>query len=145
MRTAIWSYVVGAAILIAVTAPLTGLARGDSFPVSDYPMFSYKRDSPVASIAHAVGVTAAGDRTTLPPSAVGTDEVMQAFETFRQAVRDGDVALVALCRDIAARVSSHGYATVEITSDTFDAIAYLDGDRTPDSTVVHVTCHVAPP
>jgi hypothetical protein len=144
MRTATWSYIVGAAMLIAVTAPLTGLATADSFPVSDYPMFSFKRDTPVASIAHAVGVTAAGDRTTLPPRAVGTDEVIQAFETFRQAVRNGDAALAALCQDIAARVAADGYATIEITSDTFDAIEYLDGARTPDSTVIHASCPVLP-
>ena len=144
MRAELWSYVVAVVILVAVTAPLTGLATSDSFPVSDYPMFSYRRDTPVAGIAHAVGITPDGQRTTLSPAAVGTDEVIQAFETLRQAVRAGDAAVASLCEDIAGRVVSDGYTTVEISTDTFDAIAYLGGDRTPDSSVVHAICPVAP-
>ncbi len=72
-------------------------------------MFSFRRDTPVVSISHASGVRADGERTVLSPGAVGTDEVMQAFETFRQAVRDGEAALAALCEPIVPRVAGEGF------------------------------------
>lgn len=137
----IWSYGLGAALTIAVLLPLAGDPRADSFPLSTYPMFS-GRQSAEATIPHAVVIDAAGERSALPPVAVANDEVIQAFETLRQAVRQGPEATARLCARAADWYAGRheGPARVEIVSDTYDAVAYFDGDRQPVATEVHASC-----
>ena len=62
----VWSYGLGAALIIAVLLPLAGDPRADSFPFSTYPMFS-GRQSSEATIPHAVVIDAGGERSPLPP------------------------------------------------------------------------------
>ncbi len=140
----VWSYGLGAALIIAVLLPLAGDPRDDSFPFSTYPMFA-GRQSSEATIAHAVVINAAGERSPLPPVAVANDEVIQAFETLRQAVRQGPDATARLCARAADWYAGRdeGPARVEIVSDTYNAVAYFEGDKQPISTQVHATCEVA--
>lgn len=137
----IWSYGLGAALTIAVLLPLAGDPRDDGFPLSTYPMFS-GRQSAEATIPHAVVIDAAGERAPLPPVTVANDEVIQAFETLRQAVRQGPEATARLCAHAADWYAGRheGPARVEIVSDTYDAIAYFEGDRQPVATEVHASC-----
>jgi hypothetical protein len=136
-----WAYGFAAALIVAVLLPVFGDPRGDSFPFSTYPMFS-GRQSSLATVPHAVVVSAGGERTALPPEAVANDEVIQAFETLRQAIRQGPDATAALCARAAAWQSGRagGPARVEIVSDTYDGIAYFEGDKQPVRTEVHATC-----
>jgi hypothetical protein len=138
-----WSYALGAALIIAVLLPLAGSPRADSFPLSTYPMFA-GRQSSQATIPHAIVIDAAGVRSPLPPVAVANDEVIQAFETLRQAVRQGPDATARLCTRAADWYSGRGEgpARVEIVSDTYNAVAYFDGEKEPISTEVHATCEV---
>ncbi len=139
----IWSYGLGAALIIAVLLPLAGDPRADSFPFSTYPMFS-GRQSSEATIPHAVLIDADGERSALPPVAVANDEVIQAFETLRQAVRQGPDATARLCARAADGYAGRdtGSARVEIVSDRYDVVAYFEGDRQPIATEVHASCEV---
>ena len=139
----VWSYVLGAALIIAVLLPLAGDPRADSFPFSTYPIFA-GRQSSEATIPHAVVIDATGDRSPLPPVAVANDEVIQAFETLRQAVRQGPEATARLCTRAADWYAgrAEGPARVEIVSDTYNVVAYFEGEKEPISTRVHASCEV---
>ena len=139
----VWSYGLGAALIIAVLLPLAGDPRDDDFPLSTYPLFAGRQSSEV-TISHAVVIDADGERSPLPPVAVANDEVSQAFETLRQAVRQGPDATARLCTRAADWYAGRdeGPARVEIVSDTYDAVAYFEGDKQPISTHVHATCEV---
>ena len=139
----VWSYGLGAALTMAVLLPLAGDPRADSFPFSTYPMFA-GRQSSEATIPHAVVIAANGDRSPLPPVAVANDEVIQAFETLRQAVRQGPDATARLCTRAADWYAgrAEGPARVEIVSDTYNAVAYFEGEKEPISTQVHASCEV---
>jgi hypothetical protein len=126
---------------VAVALPIFGDPRADSFPLSTYPMFS-GRKSAEATITHAIGFTPQGERVVLPPEAVANNEVVQAFETLRQAVRQGPEAIAALCETAAGWAADHepDVAEVQVTSDTYDALRYFEGDEEPISSVVHAEC-----
>jgi hypothetical protein len=128
---------------MAVLLPLAGDPRADSFPFSTYPMFA-GRQSSEATIPHAVVIDANGERSPLPPVAVANDEVIQAFETLRQAVRQGPDATARLCTRAAEWYAGRDEspARVEIVSDTYNAVAYFDGEKAPISTQVHASCEV---
>jgi hypothetical protein len=144
VRGRAWAYVVSAAVLVAVAYPLTWDARDDSFPLSTYPMFS-GRQSSRAKISHAVGLTEQGERVILPPEAVANDEVIQAYETVRQAISQGGDSTAALCDDAAGWAADHksGVVSVIVVTDAFDAVEYFNGEREPSSSSVHAECGVA--
>ena len=136
-----WAYGVTVVITAAVLLPLLGSPDGDSFPLSTYPMFSGLKSAD-ASIPHVIGLTADGERVVLPPEAVANDEVIQAFETVRQAVRQGPSSTAALCSETAAWTAEHREDVVQVAvvTDVYDAAAYFDGDREPRHTTVHAEC-----
>ena len=139
-----WAYAFSAAVLLAVAWPLAWDARDDSFPLSTYPMFS-GRQSSEANIAHVVGLTEDGERVILPPEAVANDEVIQAYETVRQAIAQGAAGSDALCAEAAGWAGDHrsSVVSVQVVTDRFDAVAYFDGDREPKESTVHTRCEVA--
>lgn len=140
----LWAYGFSAAVVVAVLSPVLGDPRDDSFPLSTYPMFS-GRQSSVVDITHVVGFTEAGERVTLAPEALGTDEVVQAFETSRQAAAAGPTESRTLCEEAAAWGSDHRAEAVSyaLVTDRFDAIKYFDGEEAPSSTIVHAECAAA--
>jgi hypothetical protein len=140
--TRIAPYAVSVVSLLAVAAPILTSTRTDSFPLSNYPMFS-GRATPETSIPHAIAIDADGGRSVLPPSAVFNDEIVQAWETLRQAIAAGPEATIDLCDQIATRAPEDA-VTVEIVTDRFDAIRYFEGDKTPLQSTVHATCEVLP-
>jgi hypothetical protein len=139
-----WAYAFSAAVLLAVAWPLAWDARDDSFPLSTYPMFS-GRQSSEANIAHVVGLTETGERVVLPPEAVANDEVIQAYETVRQAIAQGAEGTYALCAEAAAWAGDHrnSVVSVQVVTDRFDAVAYFDGERAPEQSTVHTECGVS--
>lgn len=137
------AYVISIAFAVAVALPLLWSPRNDSFPLSTYPMFS-GRQSAQADIPHAIAVREGGIRRVLPPDAVLNDEVIQAFETLRQAIADGPEATLVLCERIAARAGRPNDTSVQIVTDRYDAIRYFDGDKEPLRSTVHASCEVPP-
>lgn len=140
-----YAYAVTILLALAILSPVLADSRSDSFPLSTFPMFSGRRSADV-SISHVVGTTESGERVVLPPAALNTDEVVQAFETVRQAVAQGPASTQALCTEAAEWAADHreGLRSIAVVTDEFDAIAYFDGDKDPQSTQTHATCQVVP-
>jgi len=136
-----WAMGVSVAMLSAVAWPAV---RGtDGFPLSNYPMFSQPKD-PVARVFHVVGHSQRGDHRPLPPEALGTDEIMQAFQTVKLAIRSQSAA--ELCERVARTIhrdpAYDDLDRLEVRTDSFDTVAYWFGDRRPRHTEVAAACPV---
>lgn len=130
-------------LLVVVLGVFPFVARRDSYPVSDLPMFSTRRTATEA-VDTAVAVAATEQVWRLDPRLIAaTDEVIMAAATVSAAIHGGTADL--LCADIAARVASGGPADaerVEVVTERFDAVRWFAGDRTPLERRVHATCEV---
>jgi hypothetical protein len=139
----IHGYVVSALLLGAVVYPLA--AKGDSFPLSTFPMFSKARPD-VAEIDHVVGIAANGGSRALPPEMVASREVLQAKVTVSLAVKRGKQAAAELCSAAAANVATEsGWEWVErleVRSDTYQVSGYFSGSKQPLRSAVHARCPV---
>lgn len=124
-------------VVALVAAPVLRSPGDDSFPLSTYPMFSLARPAET-TVSSAVGFDAADQRVILSPRIVGgTAEVIQAAATVGRAIRSG--AAEELCREIIARAPTKAVA-VEIVTETYDVVAYFDGDEEPIRRTVHARC-----
>ncbi|XYI00705.1 hypothetical protein ACMHYB_13470 [Sorangium sp. So ce1128] len=141
-----YAYGVTAGLVLLMLAPLFRRPPVDSFPLSTYPMFSWGRHDARATVERAVGVDSRGGRRPIPPRLVGSEEVLQAKATLAQSIRQGARATRALCRGIAARVAEQSgqadLVSVEIRTDTFDAVAFFEGQEAPLDSKLHATCKV---
>ena len=127
----------GAVIVLLVAAPAVRPPSDDSFPLSTYPMFSLARPQQT-TVSSAAGFDAAGTRLRLSPRVVGgTVEVIQAVGTVAQAIGAGTT--VELCREVLAEAPD-AVVAVEIVTETYDVIAYFDGDEDPLASTVHARC-----
>lgn len=131
-------------LLLAMLWPIMRDPPRDGFPLSNYPMFSHGRRSAESEIVHVVGWSREGRHRPVPPELLGTEEVMQAHQTVRVAIRRGHAR--DLCQRTAERVHADpGYADLEhleVRTDTYDAIAYFTGDTKPRATRIHARCPV---
>jgi hypothetical protein len=109
-----------------VLSPLVAM-DGDSFPISSYPMFAHPRGQP--TLYAAVARAADGRELRLPPSAIGSSEVLQSKVLIQRSVERGPEATLELCRSIAERVArspeAPGLRSVEIVRRRYDPIAYF--------------------
>lgn len=136
-----------AIVLIAVMYPFSWPRTRDSFPISNYPMFSRKLPTAMFSAPYAVGVTADDGRKHLPPRLIANAEVLQAQAVLRGAIRRGRRNTRMLCRQIAERVANAGerleqVIEVRIVRGTHDAVEYLTGRNTVGREKVHARCQV---
>ncbi len=140
-RWRLWAGAVALAMTAAIGWPL--VPDEDSFPLSNYPMFSTPKTTQ-AKIFHVVGFTPDGRGMPLSPSMVDTDEIMQAYQTVKLAIRGGRAQ--ALCEASARRVAgSEDFADVtrlEVRIDVFDAVRYWEGDRSTERTRIVAKCEV---
>ena len=130
--------------MLAVLSPLGRSLRHDSFPLSNYPMFTH--DPPrTTGFQRAVGVTVDGREVRLSPElAGGTVEVIHAAQTLTRAVRRGEAG--ELCAEIAARVSRSDLDITEVLviTERYDIITGLQaGDAQPQARDEHARCTVA--
>jgi len=118
--------IVSIVMVVAVLEPLRRKPWDDSFPLSPYAMFAFKRPTKL-TMDYAYGVTPSGEKRTLTPRIVGSAEVLQALTIFRSARAKNE--LPQLCTTIAERVAAiPRYADVtmiKIVSGTHDAVDYL--------------------
>lgn len=138
-----YALVVGAAVLAAVLWPLI---RGtDGFPLSSYPMFSHAK-KPRARIFHVVAFSSRGRHRPAAPELLGTEEVMQAHQSVKLAIRGGREASLQLCRDVAGRVARDeawdDVEHLEVREDVYDAVVYWKGNKKPVRTRVLARCVV---
>jgi hypothetical protein len=127
--------------LVAVAAvALPGFTDRDSFPLSNYPMFSSDRGR-VAAFDTAVGIAPDGEVERLSPRRIsGSYEVIHAASTVSKAIRAGDAP--RLCREIAARAVGDGLAHVEVVTETYDTVRWFEGDEVPVARTLHARCEV---
>jgi hypothetical protein len=128
MTTRRWGGLVSVLVLAAVAWPLTrDPARGDSFPLSTYPMFAFRRPDARVALHYAVATGPGGARRHVPPERVANAEVMQAMMTLRGAASRGESP--RLCREIAARLTYDArfaaMDTVQIVFGDHRGVAYL--------------------
>ncbi len=135
------AYAFGLTIIAAVAYPVTFPLGQDSFPLSSYPMFSYRRERPTIYFARAIG--ADGEVRRVPPELVGSSEVMQAAVTVRRAIQSGKGRMRELCRGIAGRAQSDAGlrgARIELVSAELDPVAYFVEGPEPVSLRRHHRC-----
>lgn len=142
-RRARWrALLVSAAVVIAVAVPgvrmLISPEVPDGFPLSTYPMFTRDRGR-VVEVATVVAETPQGEVGRLSPRTIaGTDQVVQAGVTVRQAVAAGPGAAGRLCDEVAGRVAAP--ATVAVVVERYDVIAWSAGGREPLERRAHAEC-----
>lgn len=142
----------------AVSLGLTGLVLWpafrdppvDSFPLSNYPMFSAGRPDPMLTLPHALAIHGDGKRSPLSPTiASGNWEVLQSMMIINTAINGGDRTQGPFCAAIALRVAESAdedledVMAVELATSTFDTVAYFEGDTEPRQRQVHRRCEVA--
>lgn len=119
-----WPALLFSAALIGLTlAP--GFTGEDSFPLSNYPMFSSATPHPWVAVV--VARDAQGNQWPIPPGLVANAEVMQAAQTIANAVKRGQAKL--LCERVAARIADepdwHSAVEVQVQSRQFDSKTYF--------------------
>lgn len=139
-----WAPAVTVVIVVAVAWPITRPRAADSFPMSNYPMFTADKDDTTV-LSRALGTSGDGSEHTLSPRlAGGTVEVMHALHTIERAVADGTVD--ELCREIADRVADAvdgSITTVIVVTERYDVVEALTwSERVPVSRRVDASCQV---
>lgn len=135
-------------MLAATLYPLAWNPRTeDSFPLSNFPMFSRGQASPVVVVRYAVALDADGGRRHVPPVLVANREVLQARAVILGAVARGKAATDALCRRIAGNVAGAGVGwadvvEVRIVTGRHDAVEYLTGRDTEGQEQILGRCEV---
>jgi hypothetical protein len=142
-------YGFSATLWILVAWPAFRSPPKDSFPLSDYPMFSHTRPERM-EITHALGVLTTGSRIPLSPSVTaGTWEVLQSMAVIRDATFGGPVRRGAFCNAVADRVRDdpdlNGVIAVELATSTYDTIRYFEEGAQPVRRIVHHRCPATPP
>jgi hypothetical protein len=145
VRTRALVYLASAVMLALVAYPAFRDPPADSFPLSDYPMFSHGLASPEFTLSHALGVRA--DESTVPLSpmvSAGNREVLQSMMTIHHAIADGRA--MSFCHEVAARVATSDdfddVRRVRIATSRFDAVAYFERGPEPLQRTVHAECSV---
>ncbi len=142
-RSAVYAF--SALMIAAVVSPALRDPPADSFPLSDYPMFSHGRPTPRMELTHALGVRADGTRVPLPPLvSSGNREVLQSMMTIHYAVFSA--RRQAFCEEVAGRVAEapelRDVRAVELATSTFDAVRYFEASPAPIRRTVHARCEV---
>ena len=142
----VYAYVVSVFTIGAMLSPALRDPPVDSFPLSDYPMFSHGRPSPEMTLTHAHGVAADGSRQALAPMiSSGNREVLQSMMTISNEVHGGRAA--PFCLEIAERVAASDdldhVVTVELLTSTFDSVKYFEDGPEPLRRDLHHRCEVS--
>lgn len=127
----LWGYAVSIVVLAAVLWPSLRTPAQDSFPLSNYPMFSLGRPDARISLHHAMGIDGQGHAQPLPPMiSAGNREVLQAMMTIRLAVQHDPQAY---CAEVADRVAADSdFASVEavqVAWSTYDGLTYFEAEE----------------
>ncbi len=140
-RDRIHGGLVSALMLVAIASPL--IDDVDGFPLSTFPMFSKARPEEL-TLAHVVLVD--GDRREpVAPGLVFSSEVLQTKVAIARAVSGGPKAASDLCQKVAARLRAegHGRGSVEVRTDRYHVLTYVEGNEAPIKSKLHARCDVA--
>jgi hypothetical protein len=132
-------------VVVAMLSPMVP-GRGDSFPISSYPMFSARREDTSVTLVVAVERSVDGGLDVLPTEATGHGHLTQAVRALKAAVQDGGDRPQRLCEEVAAWLDrrSDGHAgEVGIVTVGYDALSYLlDDVQNPTILAEHAWCNV---
>ena len=139
------AYGVGAVMVVLVAWPFTWAARHDSFPLSNYPMFSFPRQR-VEALSSVVVQMPSGEIKRLSSQLIsGGSETTLASVTVINAINSGDGGTDELCQEVAQRLEGDedlAGGEVLVVTERWDVVDYLQGDRTPEERTVHARCAV---
>ena len=141
------AYLIAIVLTGAVLWPLQWPEGRDGFPLSTYPMFTFRREGTVP-VRHVLVQSADGQLRPVPPDLVANGAVMQASRTVRSAIQDGRAD--RLCAEVARRMARADDrrrptpATVVVATSTFEISRYFSGDRQPLSREEHARCPLPP-
>ncbi len=129
----------------AVLFPAFRTPPQDSFPLSDFPMFSHGRPDPGMVLAQALGVRSNGEKVPLAPMiSSGNREVLQSMMTIHRELHSPRAS--AFCAEIAERVAGEedlrDVEQVELSMSTFDAVAYFEDAEAATERDIRVSCEV---
>lgn len=117
----------------------------DSFPLSYYPMFSFKRKGDT-KITYLVGFDSQGNRKKLPYQFAGQGGLNQVRKQIVKFVRKGQAE--KLCKIVASKAALSTdtpdleLVSVQIVTGTFNLTDYFKGQTEPGSEKVHSSCPV---
>lgn len=122
---------------LGVLSPL--LHGNDSFPLSNYPMFSGDVQD-ASQFQLAVGLDSSGERIALSPRIIAeTDEVIQAGSYVRSEIRNGRAE--RLCASVLARTTgSDDIVSILVVTDIINSVGWYQGETDPSQTVIHAAC-----
>jgi len=139
------AYVVGAVIVLLVAWPFTWGAHHDSFPLSNYPMFSFPRHR-VEALSSVVVQMPSGEIKRLSSQLIsGSSETTLASVTVTNAINSGDGGTDELCKTVAQRLEGKpdlAGGEVLVVTERWDVVDYLQGGRVPEDRTIHARCPV---
>lgn len=141
------AYLVSAALILTVAWPITWEAGEDSFPASNYPMFSRPLPTARVKVTYALGLEPDGTRHLISPSYIANDEVLLAKVLLRKAMKSKKTRR-KLCAEIAGRVAAQTdgplsrVSEIQIVTGTHDAVEYMTGRDTVGRERRRVRCEV---
>ncbi len=139
------AYVVGAVMVVLVAWPFTWAARHDSFPLSNYPMFSFPRHR-VEALSSVVVQMPSGEIKRLSSELIsGGSETTLASVTVINAINRGDGGTNELCNQVAERLAGNedlAGGEILVVTERWDVVDYLQGGREPEERTVHARCGV---
>lgn len=116
----------------------------DSYPLSNYPMFSHRREQPW--LHRMVAVDRSRNERPLPPRLVANAETLQAAASIRRAVDGGADAMATLCREVAARVAVdpdfESASSLELQAVRYDPVDYFLRGKFPIDSQTLMRCRV---
>ncbi|MBK9170505.1 MAG: hypothetical protein IPM24_24010 [Bryobacterales bacterium] len=139
--------VIALALFIVISPVAENFKRKpvDSFPLSYFPMFSFRR-SPVHTGNTLIGIDDAGHRTRLRAALAGTGGFNQIRRQIQAKVKAGRAQ--EICETVAARVSRARrepmphIRTVQVLTVKHEVDAFFSGDQTAVSETVQAACEV---
>ena len=139
------AYVVGAVMVVLVAWPFTWASRHDSFPLSNYPMFSFPRHR-VEALSSVVVQMPSGEIERLSSQLIsGGSETTLASVTVINAINQGDGGTNELCAQVAGRLAGNedlAGGEILVVTERWDVVDYLQGGREPEERSVHARCAV---
>jgi hypothetical protein len=130
--------------VLLTALPVLSPAHLDSFPLSTYPMFARRLESPTVYFVERVDKRGRGRRLT--PEQVSGHEVMQSFRSIKNAVHAGPEAVDELCRSIGARLAKREkrdkFVHLRVVGARFEPVAYFTEDAPPDERTIEGSCRV---
>jgi hypothetical protein len=126
-----------AMVVIPAVLMIPALSGRDSFPISNYPMYAFRRQSTDRFQAVLVE-DAAGITRPLPMGLVAdTNDTLIAEALIAQAIRNGSA--MQLCEGVAARVGAE-FDRVLVVEETHHVVDRIRGSESLRRRVVHADC-----